>query len=52
MAVYFTSEEEARAGERKEPPPAMKEQMDQMNALMIGAPVFFDLKQPWLHSPE
>jgi hypothetical protein len=52
MAVYFTSEEDARAGERKEPPPAMKEQMEQMNALMMGAPLFFDLKQPWLHSPE
>ena len=52
MAVYFTSEEEARAGERKEPSPAMKEQMEQMNALMLGAPLFFDLKRPWLHSPE
>jgi len=52
MAVYFTSEEEARAGERKDPPPAMKQQMEQMNALMIDAPTFFDLKQPWLHSPE
>lgn len=52
MAVYFTSEEEARAGERKAPPPALKEQMEQMNALMVGAPRFFDLKQPWLQSPE
>jgi len=52
MAMYFTSEEAAREGERKEPPPAMKAQMDEMNALSIGAPEFFDLKQPWLHSPR
>jgi hypothetical protein len=52
MALYFTSEEEAREGERKDPPPAMKAQMDEMNALSIGVPEFFDLKQPWLYSPR
>ena len=52
MALYFTSEEEAREGERKEPPPALKEQMDHMNALTVGEPDFFDLKSPWLYSPR
>jgi hypothetical protein len=52
MAIYFTSEEEAREGERKEPPPELKAQMDEMNAMSIGAPDFFDLKQPWLYSPS
>ena len=51
MALYFTSEEEAREGERKEPPPEMQQTMEQMNALMEGEPVYFDLKDPWLQSP-
>jgi len=51
MAIYFTSEEAAREGERKEPPPELKAQMDEMAALSIGEPEFFDLKQPWLYSP-
>lgn len=51
MALYFTSEAEAREGERKEPPPALKEQMDEMNALSVGVPDFFDIRQPWLYSP-
>jgi hypothetical protein len=52
MAIYFSSEAEAREGERKEPPPALKAQMEEMNELSIGAPDFFDLKQPWLYSPR
>jgi hypothetical protein len=52
MAIYFTSEEAAREGERKEPPPELKAQMDEMNALSIGEPEFFDLRQPWLYSPR
>jgi hypothetical protein len=51
MVMYFTSEEAAREGERKEPPPELKAQMEQMDALSVGAPEFFDLKQPWLYSP-
>ncbi len=49
-AFYFTSEQAAREGERKEPPPELKAQMDEMNGLTIGEPEFFDLKQPWLYS--
>jgi hypothetical protein len=52
MAIYFTSEQEAREGERKEPPPELKAQMEQMNALSVGEPEFFDLRQPWLYSPK
>jgi hypothetical protein len=52
MAIYFTSEESARAGERKEPPPQMQEMMKEIDALTIGEPVFFDLRDPWLHAPS
>ena len=52
VALYFTSEAAAREGERKDPPPKLKAQMDEMNALNVGVPEFFDLKQPWLHAPK
>jgi hypothetical protein len=52
MAMYFTSEAEAREGERKEMPPELAAQMEEMGKLSIGEPEFFDLKQPWLHSPS
>jgi hypothetical protein len=51
MALYFTSEDEARQGERREPPPELKAQMDEMNQLSVGEPEFFDLTDPWLASP-
>jgi hypothetical protein len=51
MVLYFTSEEAAREGEQKEPPPELKAQMEEMDSLSIGVPEFFDLKQPWLNSP-
>lgn len=52
MAIYFTTEAEAREGERKEVPPELKAQMDEMDALAVGTPTFFDLKDPWLYSPR
>jgi hypothetical protein len=52
MAIYFTSEAAAREGEQKPPPPEMVEMMKQMDALAIGEPTFFDLKDPWLNSPD
>ena len=52
MAIYFTSEAAAREGEQKEPPPEMQEMMKEMDALTIGEPVFFDLKDPWLEAPQ
>jgi len=51
MVMYFTSEADAREGERKEPPPELKAQMEEMDALSVGQPEFFDLTQPWLYSP-
>src|SRR4029450_3804903 len=51
MVMDFTSEAEAREGERKEPPPALQAQMEEMNKLPVGEPDFFDLKRPWINSP-
>jgi hypothetical protein len=52
MVMYFTSEADAREGERKEVPPDMRATMDEMNKLSIGETEFFDLKQPAMRSPE
>ena len=52
MVMYFTSEAEAREGERKELPPELQAQMEEMNKLNIGEPEFFDLNQPILSSPD
>jgi hypothetical protein len=52
MFMWFTSEAEAREGERKEPPPELKAQMDEMGALSVGEPEFFDLKDPWMYAPR
>lgn len=48
MAIYFTSEEAAREGERKEPPPESRQMMEELNSLAVGEPVFYDLREPWL----
>ena len=52
VILYFTSEEEAREGERKDTPPELKGQMEEMGKLEVGEPVFVDLKDPWLYSPS
>ena len=52
MAIYFTSEEAAREGERKEAPAELAAMMKEMDALSVGEPTFYDLKDPWLHSPD
>lgn len=51
VVIYFSSEAEAREGERKEPPPELREQMKEMEALEVGEPAFLDLKDAWLYSP-
>ncbi len=51
MAIYFTSEEAAREGEKKEAPAELQQMMKEMDALTVGEPVFYDLKDPWLHAP-
>jgi hypothetical protein len=52
MAIYFTSEAEAREGESKEPPADMKETMEELDSLNDGPMSFYDLREPWLHSPH
>jgi hypothetical protein len=51
MVLYFTSEAEAREGERKQPPPELEAMMKEMDAITVGETVYFDLKEPWLHAP-
>lgn len=48
--VYFTSEEAAREGERKELPAELQSVLDDENSLYEGEPTFFDLRDPWLVS--
>ena len=52
MVMYFTSEAEAREGERKELPPELQAQMEEMSKLTVGDTEFFDLKQPVIISPK
>jgi hypothetical protein len=52
MVMYFTSEAEAREGERKELPPELQAQMEEMSKLSVGDAEFFDLKQPVIISPK
>lgn len=52
MAIYFTTEEEAREGERKEPPPEIAAKMEELNSLAAGPMEFADLRNPWLYSPS
>jgi len=51
-AVYFTSEQEARAGERTDPPAELKALMDEQMSLYEGEMGFLDLRNPWLSSPN
>lgn len=52
MVLYFTSEAEAREGERKEAPAELKPLMEEMESLEVGEPEFLDLKDPWTYSPH
>jgi hypothetical protein len=51
MAIYFSSEDSAREGEKKEPPPEFQEVMKEMDSLTVGETTYFDLKDPWLNAP-
>jgi hypothetical protein len=51
MAIYFTSEADAREGEKKEPPPEMQAIMQEMDSLSIGEQRFYDIRDPWLDAP-
>lgn len=52
MAIYFTSEADAREGEKKEPPAELQAMMEEMNSLNVGEPRYFDLMDPWLDGPD
>ena len=51
QAVYFTSEAEARAGERKPPPPDVQAMLEEEGGITSDV-VYFDLTDPWLYSPK
>jgi hypothetical protein len=51
QVLYFTSEAEAREGERKEMPFEVQSVMQEMDKLSLEGPVFFDLRRPVLRSP-
>ena len=52
QVLYFTSEAEAREGERKEMPFEVQSVMQEMDKLSLEGPVFFDLRRPVLRSPS
>ena len=52
MAIYFTSEAEAREGENKALPAELQAQMQETMSLSIGQPEFLDLRDPWRDSPK
>jgi hypothetical protein len=51
-AVYFTSEQDARDGEKQEPPAALQALMEEQMSLHVGTPTFINLQDPWLTSPR
>ena len=46
--AYFTSEAEARVGEKQEPPAELADQMAEFDGLMANTE-FIDLRDPWLY---
>jgi hypothetical protein len=46
--AYFTSEAEARVGEKQEPPAELADQMAEFESLMANTE-FIDLRDPWLY---
>lgn len=51
VATYFTDEASAREGEHRTPPAELQQQMDDISSLAVGLPEYFDLREPWVHSP-
>lgn len=46
MALYFTSEAEAREGEQKDIPAQMRPMMEEMESLAVGETRYYDLRAP------
>jgi len=51
QAVYFTSEAEARANERTQPPPDVQAMFEEEAAITTDL-AYFDLTDPWLYSAK
>ncbi|GIF66407.1 hypothetical protein Ais01nite_44420 [Asanoa ishikariensis] len=51
MAVYFTDEPAARAGERKPLPPKLAEEAAELAKLQVHKTRYFDLHTPWIEEP-
>jgi len=51
-ALFCTSEDEVRAGELKAMPAQWQAMFAEQQQLMIGEPEIFDLREPWLFSPQ
>lgn len=52
MVNYFTSEAEARDGEKKEMPAELQAQMEELMTLSDGEPEYLDISEPWYYSPR
>jgi len=52
MDNYFTSEAEAREGEKQEPTAEMQAQMEELMSLSDGEPQFLDITESWYYSPR
>jgi hypothetical protein len=50
QVIYFTSEDAAREGERKDPPAEFQNVMEEMGKLSVGETTFLDLKEPLLQT--
>jgi hypothetical protein len=51
QVIYFTTEAEAREGERKEAPPEVQAVMEELMRLSPAPPEFIDLREPVMQSP-
>ncbi|MGY1684620.1 hypothetical protein ACI8AV_11220 [Geodermatophilus sp. SYSU D00804] len=50
QVTWFTSEDEAREGERREPPAEWREVVEELTRLAKEPPTYLDLRGPLLHS--
>jgi hypothetical protein len=50
QVMYFSSEADAREGERKEPPAQFHDAMQEMGKLSVGETTYLDLRRPMLQS--
>ena len=49
-ALYFSTEAQARAGERRNKPPELGRRDDEARELLVGPIDFLDLRDPWLYA--